>query len=141
MDAAYIVGVEEIDGQHREIFAVLDGLQKAIATEGQSHRTAQTLHILFDVLVTHFAYEESFMEKIDCADLEAHRQQHIELLAQFELIFSANKLGTIPERMEHILRDEISSHLLNSDMLMATIIERLVSRLRVHEVNDIHKSY
>ncbi len=141
MDAAYLVGVEAIDAQHREIFAASDCLQKAISAEDQTHQIAPALQILFDLLVTHFAYEESVMEKIDCADLEIHKHQHVELLDQFQGFFAAITLGTAPESVEHILRHEISSHILKSDMLIAKTIEHLVSRLRVHETKEIHTIY
>ena len=73
------VGVESLDDDHRQLFAMVNGLFDAI--EGGTG--AGLMSALFDALLAytrdHFAREEALMAERHYPELAAHRVEHAEL--------------------------------------------------------------
>ena len=140
MDGKFYLGVKEIDAQHSCIFAALESLQKIIAKADHSHTVAPILETLQSLMGSHFAYEESFMERIDCADLQEHKQQHAELAALLEDCIRRTTPTKTDERLDGELGDKLSVHLLTFDTKMESVVNRLIDRFRNHEVEEGHLS-
>ncbi len=65
MDSKYLIGIPEIDAQHKEISELVIALQEVIADGHRRQLIHPTLKRLHHLLVTHFDYEESFMAMVN----------------------------------------------------------------------------
>lgn len=110
----YNTGIHVIDGQHQELFALMDRLRKAV----QEGATREVVDGLLSELIRcsehHFATEEAFMTKYGYPDLTQHMADHAsmltslhELRAKFQESPSALAL-MVPTFMEGWLKHHIS---------------------------------
>jgi len=76
-------GNDEIDGQHRSLFALASELQNAIASENtEEDAVADCVWRLTDYVVQHFADEEELMEAAGYPELPVHRSLHQQLTGE-----------------------------------------------------------
>lgn len=81
-DKSYSVGIQSIDEQHKRLFNLLNALHDAMK-QGKGTSAAQgVLSELVDYTRTHFAAEETMMQKFAYPGLEQHRMVHRELTAR-----------------------------------------------------------
>jgi len=69
------LGIEEIDGQHRELFRRGERLYHAMR-HGQPAGAELTLASFRDFVLSHFEFEERWMERAGFPDLGPHREAH-----------------------------------------------------------------
>ncbi len=83
--ADYDINVAQIDEQHRQMLDIALDLHAAVT----QRRNATTLRKKFDTLADytrmHFAFEETLMLEHEYPELEAHRQEHANLLHHLEM--------------------------------------------------------
>lgn len=76
----YKVGVELIDEQHKELFARLSNfietVQNEIPWEEKLDKVKATMEFMQEYVVTHFADEEIYQEKINYPHVEEHKIAH-----------------------------------------------------------------
>lgn len=80
----FLVGVKQIDREHRKLFQIVGIIQDALARGGEEAVAAAQLAVreLLEYTRTHFASEEALMASYAYPELDAHRQQHADLLGQ-----------------------------------------------------------
>jgi hemerythrin len=69
------IGVPEIDAQHRELFARVQGFDVALA-KGDHVQIARTFAFLREYALVHFAAEEKLMRESSYSRLDVQREQH-----------------------------------------------------------------
>ena len=117
----YSVGVDSIDAQHKQLIALTNKLNEAMAA-GQGRAV---LGAMFDDLIhyteRHFAEEERFMSSIRYPELAAHTAIHrsltqkvFELRAKFQSAPIANTLEVFG-----FLKAWLTDHILRSDLAYA----------------------
>ncbi len=78
-DDSLLIGIPEIDQQHKSLVKIINSLLQAIA-EGQSEKKIDDLlSWLREYTVLHFNAEEEFMKKIGYPKLGQHSQEHAHL--------------------------------------------------------------
>lgn len=87
-DDALNVGVGFMDHDHAEAAALIN----ALAGAGAGERVA-TLEAFIGHCREHFAREEAMMERTGFFALHCHRDEHIRVLAEFELVLARLKGG------------------------------------------------
>lgn len=110
-----IIGIEEIDNEHRRLFALVNEAAELMSM--QSAAPAPVRRILDELknyAGTHFAHEEAYMQKIDDPELPLQKKEH--------QAFSA--------KMEELLAQEITGD--NAASLLAGILSFLVRWLYHH---------
>jgi hemerythrin len=75
-DRSLETGNEQIDAQHRELFARLDALGEATREHRGPEELGRLLGFLADYVDTHFEDEEALMARSGYARLEEHRAEH-----------------------------------------------------------------
>lgn len=70
------VGVEDIDNQHKELFRRVNALLAACSGGKGKHEIPGLIDFLADYVVTHFANEESYMDRFHYPDTAAHKALH-----------------------------------------------------------------
>lgn len=111
------VKVHVLDGQHKQLFAVLQDLHNAMKSGHGKDVAGELLRRLIDYTVKHFAMEEELMEKHKFPGLAAHRSQHHDLTQQvlaFKKDFDAG-VGNITPQLMSFLEDWLKNHIKKSD--------------------------
>ncbi|MDR1132547.1 MAG: hemerythrin family protein, partial [Synergistaceae bacterium] len=75
----YRLEVDTIDGQHQQLFKMVDNLLQVIddsAHGDYKKECADAVSFLYDYTVKHFQFEEAYQASIGYADIDAHKLQH-----------------------------------------------------------------
>ncbi|HQD42216.1 MAG TPA: hemerythrin family protein [Bacillota bacterium] len=76
----YKIGVELIDGQHRELFRRVSDFVKTVQSEDKwdekLSKVKETLEFMKAYVITHFDDEEAYQKEIGYPEYERHRQIH-----------------------------------------------------------------
>lgn len=117
-DQELSVGVEAIDAEHRQLFAMVNGLFDAI--EGGTG--GDLLAALFDALIAytrdHFAREEALMAERHYPGLAAHRAEHRELAERVLALRQTFLSGAIEQVNQELLvlfKTWLTSHIRITD--------------------------
>ena len=83
-DSKYLVGIDRVDREHRQLFEIAARVYDSLGASDEAAEAITDAAVieLLDYTVTHFASEESLMEEAGYPELESHRRQHQQLLAQ-----------------------------------------------------------
>jgi hemerythrin len=80
----YSVGVAEIDVQHRQLFALLQGLSRQLAADGSCPDAGDLIAEIRASALHHFQTEEGLMAAAGYPELAAHRGRHRDIIIDFE---------------------------------------------------------
>lgn len=124
---SYILGIPEIDAQHKKLLAIANELYNTATGSEQSFRLdmAKVLKRLTDYTVYHFTAEESFMRSFGYAEADGHKALHDGFVA--EISSQIQKLGS--GRREDALRfyvyiaNWVLSHIAKSDKLWSDFVK------------------
>ncbi len=76
----YKIGVELIDGQHRELFGRVSNFLQAVQGQGdwdeKLEQVKSTMEFMQNYVVEHFEAEEVFQREIDFPEYETHKRIH-----------------------------------------------------------------
>jgi hemerythrin len=80
----YLVGIKQVDREHRKLFAIVGSIQDGLESGGDGALAAARIAVgeLLEYTRTHFASEEALMAQYAFPEFESHRQLHQELLGQ-----------------------------------------------------------
>jgi hemerythrin len=78
----YSVGMEELDSQHRGMFAAIDELARRMLSAGEG--AVEALSELEARAARHYRIEELYMSRWSYPGLEAHEEAHAEILAEMD---------------------------------------------------------
>ena len=123
-----MIGVPEIDEEHRRLFELIGEADAALKLESGSVEAAMALiNELKQYAVTHFAHEEAYMESIKDPELPRQKREHaafIEKVNRYAMTdvteATAKKIGV--ELLEYLSR-WLMGHILGSDILIGQIKE------------------
>ncbi len=72
----YIIGVEEIDDEHKELFKIVQEMFLDIQIDIRHEKIKEVLTNLYIHINVHFKHEEDYMRKINYPYLEKHKKSH-----------------------------------------------------------------
>ena len=104
------------DEQHREIFAMVNGLNDAVAA-GDRAKVGQKLDGLINYVVMHFKTEEELMQKHGYPELAGHKAEHDKLVstcADLQKKFHAGQAQITAETTAFV-RDWLVKHIPSVD--------------------------
>ena len=81
---SYLVGIELIDDQHKQLFKAINNLKADLKITDKAHYKKQlyeTITFLKDYCHTHFSEEQEYLQSIGFVGYEAHKQKHDDLLS------------------------------------------------------------
>ena len=96
-DDSYLVGVELIDEQHKELFKRINDLIKANKANKGEEKIADTLEFLEDYTVKHFNDEQELQQKYNYPHYETHKEIHdgfVQEITDFKNDFEAGDVDT-----------------------------------------------
>ena len=118
---SYSVGINSIDAQHQNLFALGRELHTAMSNGQGKASLAKILDRLVRYTTVHFAHEERLMRLADYPDLAAHAAAHAALtqkVLQFQKDFEAGRV-TMTVQLLQFLKGWLSHHIQGSDQKYA----------------------
>jgi hemerythrin-like metal-binding protein len=113
----YCVGIESIDAQHQQLFAIGRELYEAMSAGRGKASLALVLDRLVQYAAVHFVHEERLMRMYDYPDSLKHKLQHDELtkkVLKFQKDFEGGMASMTVQLLE-FLRDWLEGHIRVSD--------------------------
>lgn len=77
-DDSLVLGIEELDNQHKTIIDQYERLSEATQDGSSNEVIADLVNFLFEYAQVHFATEDSYMVKYGYPDIEKQRREHAE---------------------------------------------------------------
>lgn len=111
------VRVQSLDDQHKQLFELLDALQRATTEEREAALRREIVGDLIDYTKIHFAFEETLLSRHGYPELDSHRDAHTKLAGQVEAYAAAAESGAAPLGTElyFFLRTWLNGHIRGSD--------------------------
>ncbi|UCE98383.1 MAG: hemerythrin family protein, partial [Dehalococcoidia bacterium] len=115
----YLIGIDEIDKQHKELHTKLQELyDKVLLCEGEND-IQDALNFLKNYAITHFQTEEAFMRKHKYPNIGEHLKLHTEFLDEYSKLSDEFKeLGSNQELVNNItdmVKNWLSEHIADAD--------------------------
>jgi len=111
---AYLLGIGELDEQHRKMTELVNLLIDAVRTDAGDDRTSRLLNELIDCTTSHFNTERELMERFDYPERATHNASHDYLLVEIadfgEQLAQQGKLF-----MVKLVRDWLLQHIDRED--------------------------
>jgi hemerythrin len=127
-NAAYSVGIEFIDNQHKELVRMTNALFTGCRRGGTLEDVAflKTLRNAVEYAQTHFATEEKYMRQTNYPDLPAHKAEHEAFVAEVRKQIKTFDNGTAePLKLARFLKDWLLNHIAVSDKKYTPYFEGL----------------
>ena len=118
-----MIGITEIDEEHRKLFELIASTDAALKeTENPVGHALLLINELKQYAITHFAHEESYMERIHDPELSHQKKEHTAFIEKvnsysFDSINDDTAREVILELLEYLSR-WLMSHILGSDILI-----------------------
>ncbi|MBI1208471.1 MAG: bacteriohemerythrin [Azospirillum sp.] len=120
------VGHSDLDDDHRRLYGIADRLRGAITRGADDDILGTVLSDLADYTTYHFEREEFTLMRLDFAEYERHRQEHLALidrLAALILKFE-RKVETVSAETMSFIDDWLHRHVEDYDRCLAVLLER-----------------
>ena len=117
-DPSFSVQIPEIDEQHKEWIAIINGLHDLLMHGVVSSETVHAqLTRMLEYVRYHFTFEEQYMQSIDYPLLAEHKEEHRTFLLELERITATERQGEIvlPTEVMQMLIHWLKNHILCSD--------------------------
>lgn len=118
-----LIGVSEIDAEHKRLFELIAETDAALRSNDTSLSHAVSLiHELKEYALSHFAHEETYMERIHDPELKRQKTEHtafIDKINSYDLTDVTNESAKaiILELLEYLSK-WLMGHILGSDILI-----------------------
>ena len=118
------LGIEQIDGQHKELIRIANGLISAVAKERGNRVINNVVRRLRNYTVFHFNSEEKLMEAVRYPKRGEHENEHAKLkrnVKEFQRnLYQGERLTA--EDVLNFLKIWLLKHILYSDRMLADFI-------------------
>lgn len=121
----YLIGVDELDWEHQDLFQRLNELHDALAKSGDLDAIEDCLGEIHARVESHFALEEQYMRANKFAGYDAHKEEHDEFLEVLVELAKGILDDPEPERRDNLefqLQAWVINHVITSDRDLATTV-------------------
>ncbi len=120
--------VNEIDDQHKELFARIDGMLTALALGKGREEMTKVIQFLSDYVIFHFGVEEKYMAKFAYQNTVQHKAQHEQFVKSFgrlkdRLMMEGINPGLIDDTKQLVV-DWLINHIKYSDKALGLFLKR-----------------
>ncbi len=117
-DDAYLLGLEALDFEHRDLFACINALYDQCAAGGGNEELADCMGRLHSRLASHFALEEETMRQMHNPHYAEHKAEHDRFLDEVTAVIAGFGPGHEPGEADALarrVRDWIVGHITTTD--------------------------
>ena len=121
---SWMVGVQEIDAQHKHLVSLLNQLHQALSQGKGKDVLGGILDSLVRYTKAHFAAEERLMQQCGYPDIVAHQQTHVQLtdkVLYFQRSFQSGQVAMGVEIMQ-FLGSWLQGHIRGTDKKYAPFL-------------------
>lgn len=120
-DPSLETGIEQIDDQHRSLFALANELHEAVVGNDDPELVENAVYALTEYVTQHFADEEALMLDAGFPRLNWHQTLHRDLTAETLRIAARyfNGEDVLPAELAPFLTAWLTEHIREVDMLVA----------------------
>jgi hemerythrin len=118
------VFIAQIDAEHRDIFQLAEGLERAFETQAPPAEIREHLHALAAHAEEHFSHEEWLMQSVSYPSYGWHRQQHDTARRRLKLFVPLVEEGNIEaiDAFLEFLAGWLTDHTGVTDRMMASFV-------------------
>lgn len=124
--ADFEIGVLEIDGDHREIFARFDRFLQAIAAGRGKEEVVKTLNFLDQYARDHFSREEELQRRYASPQYEMHCAEHQHFIDSMDVIHAKYLLTGVQDvlvkQTSQLLQEWLIQHICTVDRSLAVFL-------------------
>lgn len=119
-----LVGIKDIDEQHRQLVAMINALHDAVAQQGQHCPQPELVARLKTYAAEHFHIEEGYMQAFADPGFAAHAEQHEGFCAAVNSLEKGCADGSShPAELLEFLKSWLTNHILDTDMKMGRFLD------------------
>lgn len=122
-DTALLVGVPEMDQQHRELVNKLNKLNASVRNGEPTEVVAQLFDDFIARVISHFKTEDHLIDKYGYIDSDAHKNEHQRLIREVGYLREKFTHGCEPHVLQS-LKQWLLNHVLNSDKQLGNFISQ-----------------
>lgn len=113
----FILGMDEIDEQHRRLVSMVNQLHKAMKLKKGRQQLKEILGALAEYTVNHFKFEEKLFDEHGYPETDLHKKIHKNLVKQVTEFQSQLEQGKASLSMDLMgfLKDWLNNHILETD--------------------------
>ena len=123
----YLIGIDEIDEQHKGFFGAAHRLYDYILNCEGEKAVEETVEFLKDYAAKHFETEEAFMAKHEYPGLEEHKRLHAQFFEGLDSLTEDLKVfgpsQHLADRALEIAQDWLIEHIAEADRQYATYVK------------------
>ena len=123
-----ILGIEEMDGIHRQELEVLDELLEAIANEEDERRVTAKFEALLEDMRRHFDFEEELMRGCGFGMYNIHKSDHDKMLGEVRYLLGEWRSRRERERIREFFEYEFAFWLPQHIEAMDTVLAEFLKR-------------
>ena len=125
-DDSFLVGIEELDHEHKLLIDDINRLHKELARHDEKSEIEKCLGDIYARMQAHFALEEHVMKEHGYEFLDEHKREHEELLDSYTeyMVQFLNDTGVSSSNLiEDNLKNWIRKHIVASDKKMSLMLQ------------------
>lgn len=125
-DDSMSIGVAEVDAQHRQLLALVNDTEAAVAADAGHAEATHALQRLCDYVVEHFATEEALMDPEHYPEYDRHMSEHMEcttLVLDFLQSHGEGNEVSLPEFLDFV-RNWVATHIMETDQTLGRFLAR-----------------
>lgn len=127
-DDAFLVGVKEIDDQHRRLLEMINTFHDMHAESKARHVLAKAIFDMNTYARNHFETEEKYMDlyRPEYPGYEAHKEEHRKFFSKaldFLVAFGEGREKEIPRELLDYLADWFVRHTAGTDRELAALLK------------------
>jgi len=125
-DDSFLIGIEELDHEHKLLIDDINRLHKELASHHEKSEIEECLGDIYARMQAHFALEEHVMKEHGYQYFDEHKREHEELLDSYTeyMVQFLNDSGVSPDKaIEDNLKYWVITHIVTSDKKMSIMVQ------------------
>ena len=125
-DDSFLIGIEELDHEHKLLIDDINKLHKELAGHDEKSEIEECLGDIYARMQAHFALEEHVMKEHGYRFFDAHKREHEELLDSYTeyMVQFLNDTGVSSSNpIEENLKYWVIEHIVTSDKKMSLMVQ------------------
>jgi hemerythrin len=121
----YKTGVPELDCEHVILFALYNQLCSIMEREAEEDALSDVMNALATYIKIHFLHEEGLLEKAGYPDLEAHRDEHRQFIAEIDRVyteFTTTSAAAAARDLKTLVLTWLTAHILKVDKAYSPLL-------------------
>lgn len=121
----YATGIEEIDAQHKELFAIINSLGDAMRDKRAKEETGAIISRMAVYAGVHFRTEEEYFRRADYPGAQSHAAEHRKFVDRVMVFVNDFNEGRAALTLELLafLGDWLGHHVKKSDMAYSPFLK------------------